>query len=398
VFKGLKRIVYQAEDLEAARDWYSRVLEAGPVFEAPVACIFQVGHNSLTVAKAGEPPTENRITAYWEVDDVDLTFARLVELGANPKAPPGNVLTIRVAQVVDPFGNLLGLCSPIPEDGQKTIENHPSITAHGVALGRALLARDERDAFRRPDPYSEIFLSEEVRSILDDAKARRAVIERRLSRPLYGFFAARAAFMDEAFERALRTGLSQIVFLGAGYDTRALRLASSLGETRVFEVDAPSTQSRKRALLASGNIRLPAQLCFVTVNFKTDRFVDRLIDAGYDRTRPSLFIWEGVTYYLSQETVDRTLALLHTYSAGGSELVLDYAATKLETVNAGEPFLSFMDPESVPGWLARFGYRVKDHVDAGQMVERYLTLPDGSVAERPFARIRLLCAECASGA
>jgi methyltransferase (TIGR00027 family) len=393
MLKQLKRIVYQADDLEAAKGWYSQVLGSEPAFEAPVACIFQVGRNSLTVAKASGKCSEGRITAYWEVDDVDQVFGRLVELGAHPKSAPNNVLTVRVAQVIDPFGNLLGLCSPIPEDKHKTIENQPSETAHGVALARALMSRDGRDELRRPDPYSELFLKEDVQSLLDNPNARTAIIERRLSRPLYGFLMARTVFIDDAFRSALRAGLSQIVFLGAGYDTRALRFAGDLGETRVFEVDAPSTQSRKRALLAARNVPCPSQLRFVAVNFKTDSLADRLSDAGYDRTRATLFIWEGVTYYLSQESVDGTLAFLHSHAAEGSRLVLDYAVTKLETVHAGEPFLSFIDPETVPAWLDRFGFRLEDHVDAEQMVKRYLTLRDGSVAERPFAKIHLLGAE-----
>jgi methyltransferase (TIGR00027 family) len=394
MLKELKRLVCQVENVEAARDWYARVLGDEPAFDSPVACIFRVGASSLSLAKASAPtPDPGRLSAYWEVDDVDQTFARLLELGAQAKSPPANVLTLRVAQVTDPFGNVIGLSGRIPHDQQRTIESQPSETAHAVALCRALLARDERPELRRPDPFSQLFLKDEVRPLLDDAGQRQALIDRRISRPLYGYFAARSAFIDEAFVRALRQGMRQIVLLGAGYDTRALRFAAELGGTRIFEVDAPSTQGRKLALLATHGTAAPAQVCFVAVNFKSDDFSKRLRAAGYDETLATLFIWEGVTYYLPREAVEQTLALVHRHSAPGSAVVLDYMTMKLESINAGEPFLSFVEPEALPGWLEQLGFRVVDHLDATEMASRYLTLRDGLLAEKPLSRLRLVFAE-----
>jgi methyltransferase (TIGR00027 family) len=395
MFKELKRVVYQVGDVEAAKAWYSRVLGLEPAFDSPVACIFRIGANTLSLAKGASAlgDGEGRIGVYWEVDDVDRAFARLLELGARAKSAPSNVLTLRVAQVSDPFGNVLGLSGPIPHDQERTVEHQPSETAHVVALCRALLARDARPGLRREDAFSERFLTEELRPLLDDAEKRQAIIERRISRPLYGYFAARAAFIDDAFLRALRAGTPQIVCLGAGYDTRALRFAKDLGKTRVFEVDAASTQGRKRAVLAASGTPVPAELRFVTVNFKTDDFTEQLAAAGYDEARATLFIWEGVTYYLPLPTVERTLGLLHRHSAPGTALALDYATVQLDSLNAGEPFLSFLAPETLSGWMARLGFRVCEHLDAAQMTERYLTLGDGSVAEKPLSRLRLVYAE-----
>jgi methyltransferase (TIGR00027 family) len=394
MLKELKRVVYEVEDVEAAKQWYSRVLGSEPAFDSPVASIFRVNQNSLSLAKGRAASTgDDRVTVYWEVDDVDQAFARLIELGARAKTPPANVLTLRVAQVVDPFGNVLGLSSGIPHGKERTIENQPSETAHAVALCRALLAREERAELRRADEFSDLFLKDEIRAILEDPGKRQGLIDRRISRPLYGFFAARTAFIDEVFQRALETGTPQIVFLGAGYDTRALRFAASLRATHIFELDAPSTQTRKQERLGAGGVTVPPQVRFVAANFKTADFTQRLSEAGYDESLAALFVWEGVTYYLPQEIVEQTLTLLHAHSAPGSALALDYMTTKVESVNAGEPFLSFMDPETIADWLARFGFSVREHVDAAQMTERYLTLRDGTVAEKPLSMIRFIYAE-----
>jgi methyltransferase (TIGR00027 family) len=394
MLKHLKRIAYRVPDVEAAKHWYANLLHDEPAFDSPVACIFHLGETTLSLAKGvPSPPDDGRLSAYFEVDDVDQAFARLLELGASATSSPQNVLTLRVAQVTDPFGNVIGLCGGIPHDEERTIENQPSETAHAVALCRALLARDDRAELRRDDRFSDLFLREELLPVLADPAERQALIDRRISRPLYGYFAARTAFIDDVFRRALRDRIPQIVFLGAGYDTRALRFAAEPGGVRIFELDAPPTQERKQARLQASGLQAPEHLTFIAVNFKTDDFVGRLTAVGYDEGLATLFVWEGVSYYLSRDTVERTLASLHRHSAPGSAIVFDYMTKGSVSINAGEPFLSFVDPAVLPEWLAGFGFRVADHLDAAAMIRRYLTLANGTVAERPLSTLQLVYAE-----
>jgi methyltransferase (TIGR00027 family) len=63
----------------------------------------------------------------------------------------------------------------------------------------------------------------------------------------------------------------------------------------------------------------------VPVDFMTERLEQRLHDSGYDASRRTLFIWEGVTMYLSSEAVDDTLAFVRTQSKSGSSIIFDYA-------------------------------------------------------------------------
>jgi methyltransferase (TIGR00027 family) len=399
MFKELKRVVYQVDDVEKARDWYVGLLGLEPVLDAPVACIFRIGGNTLSLARAAEPavPQQARVTAFWEVDNVDAAYARLLDLGARAKVAPTDVLTVRTAQVVDPFGNVLAVCGPVPHDARLGIEKQPSQTAQAVALCRALMALDERAEIHLADPFSELFVAPEVRSAIQDAAKRRGLIDTRISRPLYGYFAARSRFIDEAFLRALRAGIPQIVLLGAGFDTRALRFQADLGTTRVFELDAPSTQGRKLELLRSSGTAVPSQVRFVSINFKTGDLMRRLREAGHDSALPTLFIWEGVVYYLPQETVDQTLDLLSKHCAPGSAIAFDYMTEKLESISAGEPMLSWMAPAEMPGYLQRHGFRLIDDLGGPEMARRYLTLNGGTPAEKPLATIRLAYAEWAGG-
>jgi methyltransferase (TIGR00027 family) len=393
MFKELKRMVYQVEDVEQARQWYASVLGQEPAFDSPVASIFRIGTNTLSLARAAGPVPEHngRLTAYWEVEDVEQAYARLLELGARPQAPPSDVFAIRTAQVIDPFGNLIGLCGNIPQAGRRAIESQASQTAYTVALCRALMAYDERSEVRRPDPFSELFLATELRSALHEAAKRKAIIDTKISWPLYGY----SGFFDDALARGLRAGVPQIVLLGAGYDTRALRFQAELGTTRVFELDAPSTQGRKLENLRARGTVLPPQVHFVGINFKTDDLVERLRSHGYDTALPTLFLWEGVTYYLSPETVAGMLGLIRKHGPSGTGIAFDYATAKLDSINADEPFLSWIAPAEIPDYLQRLGFRLVEHLDRPAMTKRYLTLADGTVAEKSLTTFRLVYAECA---
>ena len=138
---------------------------------------------------------------------------------------------------------------------------------------------------------------------------------------MYEFMLARTAFFDGVVEAALRDNLPQIVILGAGYDSRAYRFKDLFQGTRLFELDAPPTQARKREILRQAGIPLPEHLVFVPVNFTTADLADVLAQAGFKPDQPTLFIWEGVTYYLSAEMVDSMLKS-HPLDFPGRQLAL----------------------------------------------------------------------------
>ena len=75
-----------------------------------------------------------------------------------------------------------------------------------------------------------------------------------------------------------------------GYDSSAARLAESLGEVAVFEVDHPDTQAAKRAALSAGE--WPANVRFVAVDFERDSLRTRLVEAGWDESAPTF--WSSV--------------------------------------------------------------------------------------------------------
>ncbi len=109
---GLRTVVYEVEDLEAAKRWYQQALEIEPYFDEPFYVGFSVGGYELGLhpAEGSTPLGLGSTTAYWGVDDIRATVTRLLELGARVHGEVQDVGEgIYVASVVDPFGNLLGV-------------------------------------------------------------------------------------------------------------------------------------------------------------------------------------------------------------------------------------------------------------------------------------------------
>lgn len=106
---GLRTISYPVKDLAKAKAWYTEVLGTAPYFDQPFYVGFEVGGFELGLIPDGEAGTAGAV-AYWGVDNIEAEAARIVGLGAKWHAAIQDVGEgIKVADLVDPFGNLFGL-------------------------------------------------------------------------------------------------------------------------------------------------------------------------------------------------------------------------------------------------------------------------------------------------
>jgi methyltransferase (TIGR00027 family) len=272
---------------------------------------------------------------------------------------------------------------------------------------RAMAAHDPREEVRGTDTLAELFLTEEQKAPLWDAKIREWVMKNKITPGAYEFMIARTAFCDEMVRKALAGKTSQIVLLGAGYDTRPYRFAHLLGAARVFEVDAQPTQLHKRETLERRGVQIPAGVQYVPIDFATDDLENVLLAAGFSKEKTALFLWEGVTYYLSKETVDRTLRAVRALSVPGSSICFDFASLSPEALSedgakklrqqmssnhAAEPTRSGIPQGMLEGFLSRRGFSVEEILGPGEMEARYLTLRDGSTIGRVPALFNLVLA------
>lgn len=133
--------------------------------------------------------------------------------------------------------------------------------------------------------------------------------------------AARTRFFDSFFRAATQAGIRQAVILASGLDARAYRLAWPADMT-VFEIDQPQVIEFKTATLAKLDAAPTAELRTVAVDLRND-WPKALADAGFDKSRPTAWIAEGLLGYLPSEAQDRLLDNITALSADGSRLACE---------------------------------------------------------------------------
>jgi methyltransferase (TIGR00027 family) len=193
--------------------------------------------------------------------------------------------------------------------------NEPSRTALKVALQRAAHQVLDHGSVLH-DPFAMKILREDEKDVLQFASGHPLASIGRL------FTAARSRIAEDALSRAVERGIRQIVVLGAGLDTFALRNPHGAREVRVYEVDHTATQAWKRERLAEAQITLPPWLVFVPVDFERDDLGETLAGAGFQQNSPAFFTWLGVVPYLTRDAI--TSALDYMASIRNSEVVFDY--------------------------------------------------------------------------
>ena len=258
--------------------------------------------------------------------------------------------------------------------------NEPSRTALMIARQRAAHQVLDHGSILN-DPFAMKILREDEKDVLQFASAHPAASIGRL------FTAARSRIAEDALSRAVERGVRQIVILGAGLDTFALRNPHG-AQIRIYEVDHPATQAGKRERLAEAQIVLPTWLTFVPVDFEQDDvgegLGERLVAAGFQQHSPAFFTWLGVTPYLTEDAIGRTLGYMS--SIQNSEVAFDYMeppeafseelrqiekarAEQLEKM--GERSATRFEPAGIAAILRAHGFCNLEDIDFQQIVSRF---------------------------
>lgn len=275
-----------------------------------------------------------------------------------------------------------------------SIEQRASRTAMMAAIYRFLASKEEHPNFQGPDNLAKLFLPPKAKFFLSFSLIRRYIRQKLHKRVpgSYEYITARTKYLDKLFKQALEENIPQIIFLGAGYDTRAIRFKDSIQQTRMFELDVPTTQQHKQKLLQKHNISIPLQVSFVPINFSKESLNKVLSKVGYDSTQKSFFIWEGVTMYLPEEAIQETLAFIKNHSGRGSTVVFDYfdkyfvegkcdsygAKELLESVSkTGEPYQFGIEDGKIDSFLSENGFEILSHYTPNEFETTYLSGDNG---------------------
>ena len=110
-FLGLRTAIHYAPDLSKAKSWYSRILGLEPYFDQPFYVGFNVGGYELGLdPDPSSSANAGGVVVYWGVSDANAALKRLLSIGAAERTNVQDIGEgIRVATVLDPFGNNLGV-------------------------------------------------------------------------------------------------------------------------------------------------------------------------------------------------------------------------------------------------------------------------------------------------
>jgi len=280
----------------------------------------------------------------------------------------------------------------------RAVERRSSRTAAYTCVTRAALHRERNALLHCPDDISQVFLPLAARGLISILPLRHFFLNRLAPKGLPEYVLARTHIFDDAFTDALEQGFPQIVLLGAGFDTRAVRFADrNCCGTKVFELDMPKTQDAKLDIYWRKRVTVKENVFFVPIDFDTQDLGGTLRSQGYKDGVKTLFLWEGVTMYLTPEAVHGTLDFIRSSAAQGSILVFDYVRAEVlrgegnlygdrvasKTVaDTGEAWTFGLEEGEVAQLLADHGFELRAHYTPEDMERLYFTDGDGKVLRR----------------
>jgi methyltransferase (TIGR00027 family) len=282
----------------------------------------------------------------------------------------------------------------------------PSDTAEAMAAARACGAHLYRREKILDDPFAAHFLGPRYAALYrlirhigrGPINLGLASFYDRVLPGAIGFILTRHRYFDDAIEEAVRGGATQIVFVGAGYDSRAFR-QKALGDVQIIEVDHPDTQARKKRIVQEIFGALPKNVRYVSLN-ATQGDLRQLPEHGFDRGAKALFVLEGFIWYMPPDVARAILGAIVAIAAPGSQVIFDYVlpsvvdgSCRLEgaqqhrryCARRGEPILFGIEPAQQADDLRAQGLRLIDDVGHEELRARYAGR--SAIKIYPFLRI-----------
>jgi methyltransferase (TIGR00027 family) len=264
-------------------------------------------------------------------------------------------------------------------------------TAEGAAALRAA-GRTLRDPeLRSPDYLAADFVTPGIKATaLVKVPLARRLTPRLFEAILPGalwFELARTHHMDEVLLNEVKGGATQVVFLGAGLDSRSYRLEDELSSAALFEVDHPVTAAAKAERLKAIFGGMPEHVRYVHVDFNSEDVGDRLAAHDFDAAARSIVLWSGVTPYLEPEGVAESLNWFASGTGPGSALCFDYLWKEMldgddsfygakelrrRVASGGEPFKFGIPRGGTREFVESFGLVLEEDLGPEDAQERLL--------------------------
>ncbi len=137
------------------------------------------------------------------------------------------------------------------------------------------------------------------------------------------FVNSRTMHFDRIMEKNVAQA-EQVVIMGAGFDLRVLKYTKGK-KVKVFELDQEKTQNLKIETMKKAGIEHD-WVTYVPIDFKKESWVEKLTNSGFDKTKRTFLLWEGVNVYLEEDVVKDTLKKMAAISAKESIIAQDFSS------------------------------------------------------------------------
>lgn len=147
--------------------------------------------------------------------------------------------------------------------------------------------------------------------------------------------------------------IEQIVLPGAGFDLISLHFTKGK-DVKVFELDQANTLNVKVETMKKAGIAHD-WITYIPVDYASESWVDKLLEAGFDKTKKTLFLWQSVSLYLEDDIVKDTLREIADLCVDGSIIAQDFYSKVFasgEYSKAAKKFLSIIEKMGEP---SKFG-------------------------------------------
>ena len=255
------------------------------------------------------------------------------------------------------------------------------------------------------DPYARMFLDVGLTCTVKLAKAPLIgrvipkIIQRRAPGALSSGI-ARTKYIDDLLWQTTRKGIKQLIILGAGFDTRALRL-DYLNSIPVLEIDHPDTARWKMDRLKESLGYLPQNVRYLQIDFNHQSLEDLASGHNLNFNIPTTIIWEGVTNYLTKTAVDKTFEFVSRFTSDSyliftyiDRLVLDNPGSftgneKLfkNLIRSEERWTFGFDPRELSSYLGKYDLAILEDLGAEAYRKRYMPDREGISKGYEFYRV-----------
>ncbi|MFJ6099328.1 SAM-dependent methyltransferase [Williamsia muralis] len=236
-----------------------------------------------------------------------------------------------------------------------------NISATAVLTAKMRALETDRPEPLISDPYAACLVEH---SGLDMASVQ---LEQMTGQRLFESNIVRTHFLDTSLLAAIAGGVTQVVILGSGLDTRVARLELP-SQCVVFEIDQANVIAYKKRVYAEEGVVVPADWRPRSGDLEGD-WIGELTTAGFDPEVATAWVIEGVLFYFSDDVVAKLIQTVSDYSAQGSQLLAVHfgagALVEAQTremaaaaTNAGGYGFKSIVAEPV-GWLDEYGWDVE---------------------------------------